>query len=244
MVVNEAFVREHLAGRDPLTRRVRRHAEAPWTRVVGVVRDLRRDGPAWPVTPQVYYAAGQTALYPVQLADLAVRTAQGQAVVAAIQREAWALDPQQPLNRIATLAELLDRNLAPRRFSARGLAGLALVALVLALLGVYGTAAYAVSRRGPELGVRLALGAEPCRLARLVLTESGRQVLIGTALGLPLALLLARALEAQLIGLTPLDLPSLTLAAGLLVAGGMLAALPTARRAAARTDPATALRAE
>jgi ABC-type antimicrobial peptide transport system permease subunit len=91
--------------------------------------------------------------------------------------------------------------------------------------------------------VRLALGAEPRRLARLVLSESGRQVLVGAGLGLPLALLLARTLEAQLVGLTPLDLPSLAVAAALLVAGGTLAALPTARRAA-RTDPATALRAD
>ncbi|MCM2254623.1 MAG: ADOP family duplicated permease [Vicinamibacteria bacterium] len=243
VVVNEAFVREHLAGRDPLGRRLRRHSEAPWTRIVGVVRDLRRDGPGLPAAPQVYYSAAQTALYPVRLSELAVRSAEGQSLVAAIQREVWALDPQQPLNRIATLAEALDRDLAPRRFSARGLAGLALVALFLALLGVYGTAAYAVSRRVPELGVRLALGAEPRRLARLVLSESGRQVLVGAGLGLPLALLLARTLEAQLVGLTPLDLPSLAVAAALLVAGGTLAALPTARRAA-RTDPATALRAD
>lgn len=242
-VVNEAFVREHLAGRDPLGRRLRRHSNAPWTRIVGVVRDLRRDGPGSPAAPQVYYAAAQTALYPVRLSDLAVRTAEGQSLVAAIQREVWALDPQQPLNRIATLAEALDRDLAPRRFSTRGLAGLALVALFLALLGVYGTAAYAVSRRVPELGVRLALGAEPGRLARLVLSESGGQVLAGAGLGLPLALLLARALEAQLVGVTPLDLPSLASAAALLVAGGTLAALPTARRAA-RIDPVTALRVE
>jgi predicted permease len=240
-VVNEAFVRGHLAGRDPLTRRVRRHSGAPWARVVGVVRDLRRDGPAEAGAPQVYYAAAQTGLYPVRLADLAVRTAEGQQLVAAIQREVWALDPQQPLDRIATLAAALDRDLAPRRFAARGLAALALVALGLALLGVYGTAAHAVSRRIPELGVRLALGAAPARLAASVLGRAARHVTAGIGLGLPLALLLGRTLETQLVGVTPLDPASYAVAALLLLCGGAFAALPTARRAA-RVDPASALR--
>lgn len=243
VVVNEAFVREHLAGRDPLGRRVRRHGEAPWTRIVGVVRDLRRDGPAEPATPQVYYAAAQTGLYPVRLAELAVRTAAGQELLTAIQREVWAIDPQQPLDRIATLATALDRDLAPRRFAARGLAGLALVALGLALLGVYGTTAHTVSRRIPELGVRLALGAAPARLAAAVLGQSARQVAAGIGLGLPLALVLGRSLESQLVGVTPLDPASIAAAAALLLSGGALAAWPTARRAA-RVDPSTALRVE
>jgi predicted permease len=242
-VVNEAFVRQHLAGHDPLARRVRRHSGAPWTRVVGVVRDLRRDGPAEAATPQVYYAAAQTQLYPVRLADLAVRSAEGQTLLTAIQREVWAIDPQQPLDRIATLATALDRDLAPRRFAARGLAGLALVALGLALLGVYGTTAHTVSRRIPELGVRLALGAAPARLAAAVLGQSARQVAAGIGLGLPLALVLGRSLESQLVGVTPLDPASIAAAAALLLSGGALAAWPTARRAA-RVDPSTALRVE
>ena len=241
-LVNEDFVRLFSPGTSVLGKRFRRGEKAPWIEVVGVVGSLRRDGPDADPTPQIYLPAAQTGSYPVRLADLAVRGNGGQGALAALVRaEVQALDPEQPISHVMSLDEALARGVAPRRFGLALLAGFALTALVLTLVGIYGVAAYSVGQRTPELGVRMALGADGASILRLVVRSVLVQVFAGVAIGLPLALLATRALGGLLFEIAPTDPASFTLVPLLLLAAGLAAALGPARRAA-RVDPVAALR--
>ena len=116
-IVNEAFARKYFAAKDPLGQHFRRGADRPWIQIVGVVKDLRRDGLTASMDPQVYLAAAQTSLYPVRLADLAVRVAGDPSlVVKPLQAAVWSVDAEQPLANVRTLADTVDATLAPRRF--------------------------------------------------------------------------------------------------------------------------------
>jgi predicted permease len=243
-LVNQEFARHALGGGDPVGKRVTRGQDQPWIEIVGVVSDLRRDGQATQVTPQLYIPAAQTRLYPVRLSDLAVRTSGSPAAIAqAVQREVWAVDAEQAVSRVMTLAEALDAGLKPRRFTTTLLASFAGMALLLSLIGIYGVTAYAVSRRTAEIGLRLALGARPGRVARMVMRESAARVGVGVALGLGLAFALARLLTALLFDTAPTDPLTFTLVPLLLVLVAALATLLPALRAS-RVDPVVALRAE
>jgi putative ABC transport system permease protein len=243
-VVNEEFARRRFPGEDVLGKRFRRGDKAPWVTVVGVVASLRRDGPEGPQAPQVYFAAAQTALYPVRLADVAVRgRSDAQGLVALVRSEVGALDAEQPLSRVMTLEAALARDLAPRRFGLTLLGGFALVALVLTLVGVYGVSAYSVRQRVPELGVRLALGAARGRIVRLVFVDVLRWLGLGIVLGVAFALLATGALRGMLFEVAPQDPQTFAVAPLLLAAAGLLAALGPALRAS-RIDPVAALRRE
>ena len=241
-LVNEDFARLFSPGTSILGKRVRRGGKAPWIEVVGVTGSLRRDGLAAEPTPQIYLPAAQTGIYPVRLADVAVRGNGGTGALAALVRaEVLALDPEQPISRVMSLGEALARGVAPRRFGLALLAGFALTALVLTLVGIYGVAAYSVGQRTPELGVRMALGADRGSILRLVVGSVLAQVAAGVVVGLPLALLATRALQGLLFEIAPTDPTSFALVPLLLLAAGLAAALGPARRAA-RVDPVAALR--
>jgi predicted lysophospholipase L1 biosynthesis ABC-type transport system permease subunit len=243
-VVNQEFARRHLGGQDPIGRRVRRGPEMPWIEIVGVVSDLRRDGKTAGIVPQLYLPAAQTRLYPVRLSDLAVRTSgDPKALAAAIQQQVWAVDPEQALSRVMTLAEALDARQAARRFTTTLLAAFAGMALFLSLIGIYGVTVYAVSRRTAEIGLRMALGAAPVRVARMVLSESAARIIWGVVLGLGLALALGRVLSTLLFETTPTDPLTFTLVPALLALVALAATLLPALRAS-RVDPVVALRAE
>jgi len=158
-----------------------------------------------------------------------------------VRAEVLALDPEQPISRVMSLDEALARGIAPRRFGLALLAGFAVVALVLTLVGIYGVAAYAVGQRVPELGVRMALGADSGRILRLVVSGVLGQVLAGVAAGLALALLVARTLGSLLFQVAPTDPATFATVPLLLTLAAVLAALGPALRAT-RVDPARALR--
>ncbi len=241
-LVNEDFVRLFSPQTSVLGKRVRRGGKAPWIEVVGVTGSLHRDGLDAELTPQIYLPAAQTGIYPVRLADVAVRGSGGAGALAALVRaEVQALDPEQPISRVMGLDEALARGVAPRRFGLALLAGFALTALVLTLVGIYGVAAYSVGQRTPELGVRMALGADGGSIRRLVVRSVLAQVAAGVVVGLPLALVATRALQGLLFEIAPFDPVSFALVPLLLLAAGLAAALGPARRAA-RVDPVAALR--
>jgi predicted lysophospholipase L1 biosynthesis ABC-type transport system permease subunit len=241
-LVNQEFERAFCGGGSALGKRFRRGDWAPWVTVVGVVASLRRDGRAAERTPQIYLAAAQTGIYPVNLADLAVRGTGGVAGLSALVRaEVTGLDPEQPISRVMALDEALARDLAPRRFGLALLAGFALTALLLTIVGIYGVAAYSVSQRVPELGVRLALGADRGRLLRLVVGAVLGQVVAGILIGLGLSLLATRALKGLLFGIAPTDPATFAFVAVALALAGLAAALGPGLRAA-RVDPVAALR--
>jgi len=209
--------------------------------VVGVVANIKQFTLTEPVAPQLYLAKAQN---PGIFSSVAARTvgdpdAMGDAVREAI----WAVDRDQPVWKIRSMASLLERDVAPHRFTVMLAGGFALLALVLALIGVYGVMAYAVAQRSREIGIRMALGAARGEVVRMVLWSGLRIVALATALGLAAAFGGARLIERQLFNVPPTDPVTFMAVPVLLAAVAALACWVPARRAA-RVDPAVALQAE
>ncbi len=244
VVVNRAFVNKYLPDRQAIGRRLRRGPEAPWITIVGVVNDVRREGKAADTTPSMYLPAAQTELYPVRLADFAVRSANDPNQIAKdIQREVWAIDRDQPVTNVKTYSEMITASVAERRFQMLLLIVFAAVALGLALVGIYGVLSQSVSQRTAELGIRMALGAERPDIFKMILRQAATLIVGGILLGVAGALMLSQLVRSLLFGIEPYDWSSYTAAVLLLaVVGFIVSALP-ARRATA-VDPMVALRYE
>jgi ABC-type antimicrobial peptide transport system permease subunit len=163
------------------------------------------------------------------------------ALLPAVRAAVRAADPDVPLREVRTLPEKVARAAAPQRFNARVVSAFGLVALFLALQGLYGLLAFLVERSRREIGVRLSLGAKPRDVVRLLTRRGLRLVAAGLLIGLPAGYALARAAAAVLFGVTPADPATYLFAAlGLLAAATAACALPAAR--AGRLDPAAILR--
>jgi predicted lysophospholipase L1 biosynthesis ABC-type transport system permease subunit len=245
-VVSEAFERKLLGGATALGVRVARGPQAPAITIVGVVRDVRRDGRTSDIRPQVYLPAAQTSIYPVRLSELAVRAAAGgsvQDLLPAIRSAIWSVDADQPITNIRTLDEILIADSAERRFQTLLFGIFAALALVLASIGTYGVINYLISQRTPEIGVRIALGASRGRIYRWLLGRTAVLVVAGSILGIASARLLARFVETMLFEVAPSDPSTYALAAGVLSAVALLASTIAVRRAA-RISPTVALRYE
>jgi ABC-type antimicrobial peptide transport system permease subunit len=211
---------------------------------VGVVGEVRRDGKEAKLTAQVYLPAAQTDVYPVRLASVAVR-ADGDpyALVPAIQKAVWSIDPDQPITGVRTLDEVLAASAAQRRFNMTLLASFAALAVVLALIGVYGVIGYSVAQRTREIGIRVALGATRSDVVALVVRAGMGWSLVGVAGGFAGALGLSRLISGLLFGVTPND-PATFVAIALAMLGVALAATYIPARRAASVDPIAALRTE
>jgi putative ABC transport system permease protein len=243
-VVNMAFVRRFLSNEDALGRRFRRSQRDPWINIVGIAGDVRRGGKAAPLNPQVYLAAAQTTLYPVRLADFAVRAAgDPRVLLMAIQKQVWAIDKDQPVTNVKTLDEVISDSVAQRRFQMLLLLLFAGLALFLALVGVYGVAGYSVSQRTAEIGVRIALGAQGSDILLLVLRQTMLVVGGGIAIGAAGAYYLSRYIASLLFSVKPSDPLTYLALAMLLIATTLVACYIPARRACA-VDPTVALRYE
>src|SRR5439155_18914688 len=206
-VVSQTFVRKFLGDRDPLRARFQRGGrDMPAITIVGVVGDVRRGGKAAALQPQVYLPAAQTNLYPVRLADFAVRaTGDPHALVTALQREVWAVDPDQPITNVKTLDEVLSASMAQRRFELILLASFAVLAVGLAVVGVYGVVAYAASGRSREIGIRIALGASRSEVVALVVGSGLTWAIGGVAAGLAAAWGATRLMTGLLFDVKPTD---------------------------------------
>jgi putative ABC transport system permease protein len=173
-----------------------------------------------------------------------VRTAgDPMAVVPRVRDVLRGLDPAQPITKIETLEQQLSGLVAQRRFNMTLVAAFAVLALVLAIIGAYGVTSYLVAQRTRELGVRLALGAQPSRVARLVVADGMRVAGAGVAVGVVGALFATRLVASLLYGVSPRDPLTIAAVAVTLLAVAALANYLPARRAA-RVDPLVALRAE
>ena len=241
-VVNQAFAHQLLQDGDPIGHTMQRSPKAPRISIVGVVNDIRRAGKDSQINPEVYLCAGQTNLYPVPLADFAVRTAgDPHGLVNAISREVWAIDKDQPVTNVRTLDEIIDQAVSKRRFQTLLLLIFAGVAVSLAIVGIYGVLTYSVSQRMSELGIRVALGAQPSAILGLVLRQAGTLIAAGIVLGVAGAYGLTRFLQDFLFQVKTTDWRAYAGAIVLLAAVAVVAALIPARRGA-RVDPVVALR--
>jgi putative ABC transport system permease protein len=242
VVVSRGLAREFWPDKNPLGQRVSLSWDG-WTEaeVVGVVGNVRfntldRDMPRVMYWPQAQLANAFMALL--------VRTSGPPlSLVPAVRQELAALDRDLPPGRFRTLDEVAAGSLDQPRFLLRLLAAFALVALALAAVGVYGVMSYTVGERIPEVGVRLAIGASPGDIVRLILGEGLALGAAGIALGLVLTAAGAGALGTLLYEVPPRDPVSLAAVAALLLLATLAAAWLPARRAA-RTDPLKALRAD
>ena len=209
--------------------------------VVGVVADVRRTGLEVHPQPTVYFPSVQQRS---RFNNLVIRTTGDPAgVVPAVRTILREIDPVQALSRIHVLDELLDDAKAPRRFAMQLVGGFSLLAVLLAMIGLYGVIAESVAQRVPEIGIRMALGATSARITQMVLTRSALMVAAGLAIGLAGAVALRGLMGRFVFGVEAGDPVSYTVACGLLLAAAFCASLIPARRAAA-IDPLQALRRE
>jgi predicted permease len=240
-IVSRQFADEHWPGEEPLGRRIRRGVNPRWLTVVGVVGDVSDVGFSQPPAPTVYITFDQNnvAITPV---SLVVRTAGDPlAMTAAVRAAVLSVDPAQPIDSVTTMERFLADSLGPQRFRATLLLALGGIGLALAALGIYGVTSRSVEERTAELGVRLALGASPGMVARLVVWQTLRVVLVGLGVGVILSLAAGRVLLASLSGLEDAQTWMATLALAALAAVATAAAVIPARRAVS-VSPTVALR--
>jgi predicted permease len=243
-VVSRLFEQRFLGGENALGRSFRRGPNMPSITIVGVVDDVRRDGPLSELEPQVYLHAAQTTVYPVRLADLAVRTAQSpEELMATIRTTVSSIDPDQAISNVRALDDILASGSAPQRFQALLFSMFALLALVLASVGTYGVVSYVVSQRTAEIGVRLALGASTWTIYRWLLGRTAAVVVIGAVAGLLSARWLGRYVSSLLFEVTPGDPSSYAAAAAVLLTVALVASIFAGRRAL-HIEPTQALRYE
>ena len=242
IIVSASTAARVWGGADPIGAQVRLGNSQTWRTVVGVVGDVHAEDLATPIAPAMYTPETQfTSAYLTAM----VKSSNGDpASLANAARHALReIDPTVPVYNVVTLSSLVEKSSAQRRFVTRLLAAFAAVALLLAAIGLYGVVSYGVAQRTRELGVRLALGAQPRDVLRLVLGSGLTLVAIGAAAGLAAAFAVTRVLGTLVYGVSHVDPLSFGGATLLLVAVALLAHWVPVRRAL-RIDPATTLRAE
>jgi len=236
-IVNEAAVRRWLAERDPLGSRV--NINGVEREVVGVVADVLQRNPADPVAPMIYAPYAQRTIRSVKMV---VRTSGDPVTLAtAVRSEIRAIDGDLAIADVTPMTQLVVRSLRAPRFYTSLLTLFAGVGLVLAATGVFGVMSYAVAQRSREISIRLALGALPRDVLRMIVGRALWLSAAGVVLGLAAALALGRFIQGQLFGVVLLDPATLGAVSLVLIGSAALASFLPARRAT-RFDPASALR--
>jgi putative ABC transport system permease protein len=249
-VVNQAFVQKYFANEDAIGRHIREFPQNdnrpnPWLRIVGVAGDKKQPSPynemAWLDWPLVYRPVSQNAPLSIRLY---IRTAhEGSAIGADVQRSVAVIDPSVPVGQLETLNQSFGRILAYPRFRAAVLGVFAGVALLLALIGLYGILSRQVMLRTREIGIRIALGAQHAEVRWMILKEGLRLTLCGLAFGLAAAWMVGRYLASLLYGTSAAD-PLLLAAISAAILLTSLAAVYFPARRATAVDPMVALRDE
>lgn len=242
-IVNETFVKKYFSGEDPLGKKISvwMDDKNPFGEIIGVVGDVKEGTLDSDPEPTVYYIHAhlqysgmmvvmRTDHDPLSLAGPARKVIQG-------------LDRDLPISEVRPMTAVVRQTFARQQFSAVLLGGFSFASLLLAAIGIYGVLAYSVTQRTREIGVRVALGAEPRSIIRLIVTSGARMVIAGALTGLAAALLLSGLLKSLLYGVGPRDPLTFIAAPAILVTVALLAAYAPARRAS-RVSPMEALRAE
>ena len=245
-LINQTMARNYWPGERAIGRRFKigRYSENnPWITVVGIVGDVHQAGLDLPPRAEMYL--------PYQQQDkgydpefLAVRTSgDPMALAEVVRQQVWAVDKEQPVAGVMPLEDLVDDNLSARRMQASLLSGFAGLALLLVTLGIYAVLSFAVTQRTQEIGVRVAMGAQPRDVLRMIFSQGFKLFMIGAAIGLAAAFALSSALVHLLFGVSAYDPASFATVTILLASVALLACYVPARRAT-RVDPLIALRYE
>ena len=243
IVVNEFFANRHWRGQNAVGKRIRLNdKDDPWRTVAGVVQDMRDRGLLLSMKPAIYIPVDQ--VKPDTYSNLVVRTAmEPTSAVKAVESAVWAVDSQQPVTLVRTMDELIEADVADRTRPMILLGVFAGLALLLACIGVYGVLAYAMAQRTREIGVRMALGAKPLDITRMVLGRGMALSAIGLLAGAALAAALGGLLRSLLFGVT-LIAPGIYGATAATLALVAMAACVIPAHRASRVDPVVALRNE
>ena len=244
-IVNKTLADREWPGQDPIGKRVAIGGDPndpqSWMTVVGVVSDSKRGDLQSATQPAIYLPHTS---FTLPFMSVVVRSAAGEAAVAnAVRAAVHSLDPELPIGDVAALERTVERVTGQPRFRALLIGSFAAAALLLAAVGLYGLISYTVAQRSPEIGVRLALGATPLQVGRLILGQGLGLAAAGVGLGLAGAIAATRLLEGLLFSVSTTDPTVYTALAGLLLAIAALACYVPARRAM-RVDPVVALRSE
>jgi predicted permease len=247
-IVNETFANRNFAGRSAIGAQFKfgnTEDKGYWYRIVGVMKEIHEVGMEEAARPAVYglHEQGSNQLM-IPPGGIAVRTAvEPASIVSAIRQAMWSIDKNQPMWRVQTLEDIFARQLTTPTQSTALMGAFALLALLLASVGLYGVLSYAVTQRTSEIGVRMALGAT----SREILLTFGKRGLVltvaGLAIGLALSTVASRFVNALLYGFRPDFIPTITVVSLILLGVAVLACLAPARRAS-RVDPVVALRSE
>lgn len=243
VIVNQNLARRFWPGQNPLGQRLSfsppGSEEHKWLTVVGLIQDVRHASPEAEPEPEIYTPLAQSTFWTI---NVVVKARERPELLApALRKEILAIDPDQAVYEVKTLEEVAAESLLLRRFSLFIFTVFAVIALILAAVGVYGVMAYSVAQRTREIGLRMALGARPPEVFKLVVAQGMRYVVAGLILGLVLALALSRLLASLLYGVGSFDPATFGSVALLLALVGLLANFVPAGRAA-KVSPLTAMK--
>jgi putative ABC transport system permease protein len=238
-IISQAFATRFGAGENLVGKRLRIGDE--WHTVIGVVSDIRQSGLDEEAAPHVYISYRQFG--PTRAGLLVRTTGDPLRIVASVRAEIQRVDRDQPIYNVNSMTALMATAIAPRRLNLVLLGGFAVLALTLAAVGIYGVMANMVTQRTGEIGLRMALGAQPRDVLRLVIGHGLRLTLMGAAIGMTAAFALTRLMTSLLFGVSATDPTTFAGVAALLAAAALLACYLPARRAM-KVDPMVALRCE
>jgi len=245
MLVNQTMAAKYWPQQSAVGKRIKFGDDAPWITIVGVVADVRQMGMDQPVKQEMYLPFKQVeGFHFYKPRDLVIRTeGDPQQLVAAMRREIHAVDPNQPVSNIATLDETFDQGTQRRRVGMTLLVAFALLALLLAVIGIYAVLAFFVTQHRPEIGVRVALGAQKRDILGLIFKKGMALALAGVVIGIAGAMAITRLMASLLFGVTPVDALTFAAVSICVLAVALLACYIPARRAT-KVDPLIALRYE
>jgi putative ABC transport system permease protein len=242
IVIDEEFARRYWPGEDAVGKRVRlgNRAEAPLLTVVGVVGRVKMEGLSQDSKRvQGYFSFAQMPFSGMTV--IAKGTSDPNQLVASIRQQVRSVDPDQPIYNVRTMNEIRSDSVAPERLNLTLLTTFAGIALVLAIVGIYGVMSYSVTQRTHEIGIRMAIGARPRDVFRMVIGHGMMLTLIGVAFGLVGAFGLTRLMATMLFGVEPTDPATFAVIAILLTLVALLACYLPSRRAT-KVDPVISLR--